>query len=66
MRWSGWTDDLSGLWQYYVEVFELRPNRDKRLTERSPLKPVFNKTIDHTKSSSAYATYLPKEPGMYR
>lgn len=62
--WLGWTDDLSGLWEYYVEVFKLSPDPYKRLVEMEPLKPVFAKNITH-EENIVYPSYRPREPGMY-
>ena len=65
MRWAGWTDDLSGLWEYYVEVFKLSPDPFKRLTEMTPINPVFSSLMNHS-LSIIYPTFQPSESGMYR
>ncbi|WAQ93640.1 FER-like protein [Mya arenaria] len=63
-RWSGWTDAMSGMWQYYIEVFKLAPNRDERLVEVTPIDPVYKETLNHTKGEMI-SSYRPEEPGMY-
>jgi hypothetical protein len=65
MYWSGWTDELSGIWEYYVEVFKLAPNINNNLVEAEPLKPVYSVTIPHSRGNISYPTFRPKEPGMY-
>ncbi|XP_052809614.1 uncharacterized protein LOC128238075 [Mya arenaria] len=62
--WSGWTDAMSGMWQYYLEVFKLTPNKDGRLEEATPIDPVYNITLNHT-SGIMSSSYTPSEPGMY-
>ncbi|XP_060601820.1 uncharacterized protein LOC132755046 [Ruditapes philippinarum] len=62
--WSGWIDELCGVWEYYVEVFKLTPDRYDKLIEAEPLKPVFTKTITHNRNI-AFPSYKPEEPGMY-
>ncbi|XP_053381408.1 uncharacterized protein LOC128549125 isoform X2 [Mercenaria mercenaria] len=62
--WSGWTDDLSQVWEYYIEVFKLSPDPYGRLIEMEPLSPLFNATIAH-EPAIAYPTYKPNDPGMY-
>ncbi|XP_053393446.1 uncharacterized protein LOC123564849 [Mercenaria mercenaria] len=66
MFWSGWTDDLSGVWEYYVEIFKLSPNpKDNyKLVEMKPLSPLFTNTSTHRKNIY-YPTYMPDKPGMY-
>ncbi|XP_052796120.1 uncharacterized protein LOC128228694 [Mya arenaria] len=63
-RWSGWTDAMSGMWQYYIEVLKLAPNRDERLEESTPIDPVFSETLNHTDGEMS-SSYTPDEPGMY-
>ncbi|KAL4222693.1 hypothetical protein ACF0H5_018734 [Mactra antiquata] len=63
-RWKGWTDDLSGMWQYYVELFKLNPDPYGRLVETEPVGPKFTATVEHN-SSMAYPTITPPAPGMY-
>ncbi|WAQ93661.1 hypothetical protein MAR_006132, partial [Mya arenaria] len=63
-RWSGWTYAMSGMWQYYIEVFKLVPNRDGRLGEATPTDPVYSKTLNHTAGEMSIS-YTPNEPGMY-
>ncbi|WAQ93644.1 hypothetical protein MAR_006115, partial [Mya arenaria] len=63
-RWSGWTDSMSGIWQYYMEVFKLAPNRDERLEEATPIDPVFNRILNYT-GGEISISYTPAEPGMY-
>ncbi|XP_053393450.1 uncharacterized protein LOC123562440 isoform X2 [Mercenaria mercenaria] len=67
MYWSGWTDELSGVLEYYVEVFKLTPDAYNKLVEMEPLSPVFNTTIPHRKyrKNMKYPEYRPTEPGMY-
>ncbi|XP_052246346.1 uncharacterized protein LOC127855047 [Dreissena polymorpha] len=64
-RWLGWTDELSGVGEYYMEVFKLGPNRDERLVETTPLNPEFFATIPHTNGTIQYPEYRPSAPGMY-
>ena len=64
MYWSGWEDELSGVWEYYVEVFKLSPNIYGKLVEAEPLKPVYSKTVSHREILS-YPRYTPKDPAMY-
>ncbi|XP_060583179.1 uncharacterized protein LOC132739481 isoform X2 [Ruditapes philippinarum] len=62
--WSEWIDELCGVWEYYIEVFKLTPDRYDKLIEAEPLKPVFKETIPHNRNI-AYPSYKPEEPGMY-
>ncbi|XP_052799359.1 uncharacterized protein LOC128230970 [Mya arenaria] len=62
--WSDWTDAMAGMWQYYMEVFKLAPNRDERLVEATPINPVYNKALNHTNGEMS-SSYTPDEPGMY-
>ncbi|XP_052807066.1 uncharacterized protein LOC128236221 [Mya arenaria] len=64
VRWSDWTDAMSGMWQYYFEVFKLQPNRDGKLEEATPINPVFNRTLNHTDGEIS-SSFTPDEPGMY-
>ncbi|XP_052800641.1 uncharacterized protein LOC128231640 [Mya arenaria] len=64
ITWDGWTDALAGMWQYYVEIFKLTPNRDDRLVEAIPIDPVFHITMNHTAGIMS-TQYTPDEPGMY-
>ncbi|KAK3603163.1 hypothetical protein CHS0354_042996 [Potamilus streckersoni] len=63
ISWGGWSDDLAGMWQYYLEIFKLSPDLYGRLVEMEPLKPVYTEFINE--SDPHYATFTPKEPGMY-
>ena len=65
VRWDGWTDALSGVRDYYVEVFRLEPNNDDRLVESKPIEPEYMQTIDHV-ATEMRVTYKPANPGMYR
>ncbi|KAK3603157.1 hypothetical protein CHS0354_042990 [Potamilus streckersoni] len=51
------------MWQYYLEIFKLSPDPYGRLVEVEPLKPIHTQLISET--DLHYATYTPKEPGMY-
>ncbi|XP_052246347.1 uncharacterized protein LOC127855048 [Dreissena polymorpha] len=64
-RWLGWTDELSGIGEYYAEVFKLGPNRDNYLVETSLLNPEFSATIPHTNGTIQYPEYRPLSAGMY-
>ncbi|KAH3716749.1 hypothetical protein DPMN_059478 [Dreissena polymorpha] len=64
-RWLGWTDDPSGVGEYYIEVFKLGINGDRRLVETSPLQPVYSAIIPHTNGAIQYPEYEPSSPGMY-
>ncbi|KAL3832352.1 hypothetical protein ACJMK2_024004 [Sinanodonta woodiana] len=61
--WGGWRDDLAGMWQYYLEIFQLSPDPYGRLVEMDPLSPIFTQLISET--APHYANYTPPEPGMY-
>ncbi|XP_052280020.1 uncharacterized protein LOC127877806 [Dreissena polymorpha] len=63
-RWSGWSDDLSGLAYYYVEVFRLQPNIHNELIEMEPLSPVFSYMEKNT-GSLTFPTYTPQSAGMF-
>lgn len=63
-RWSGWTDDLSGMWEYVLEFFLLAPDPYGRLTEASPLAPVHAETVLHS-SSIQYPMFIPDVAGIY-
>ena len=65
IRWDGWKDDLSGVREYYIEVFKLEPNRDDRLVETKPIDPEFSSTVPH-QGSEMVLNYTPSGPGMYR
>lgn len=65
IRWDGWSDALSGVREYLVEVFRLKPNSDERLVEKTPLEPVFTDVVEHVEGKMTL-TYTPSEPGMYR
>ncbi|XP_053391930.1 uncharacterized protein LOC123531686 [Mercenaria mercenaria] len=64
ITWDGWSDALSRISYYYMEVFELKPNVHGDLTELEPLKPVFNFRTNETYSIE-FPTYTPSQPGMY-
>ncbi|KAH3716767.1 hypothetical protein DPMN_059496, partial [Dreissena polymorpha] len=64
-RWLGWTDIVSGVGEYYMEVFKLGPNRDGRLVETTPINPIFSDTVPHTNGTIQYPQYTPPGPGMY-
>ncbi|KAH3716775.1 uncharacterized protein LOC127855045 [Dreissena polymorpha] len=64
-RWLGWTDIVSGVGEYYMEVFKLGPNRDKRLVETTPINPVYSVIVPHTNDPIQYPVFTPVEPGMY-
>ncbi|KAH3833714.1 hypothetical protein DPMN_107027 [Dreissena polymorpha] len=63
-RWNGWSDDLSGLAYYYVEVFRLKPNIHNELIEMEPLSPVFSYMENNT-GSPTFPTYTPPSAGMF-
>ncbi|KAH3833710.1 hypothetical protein DPMN_107023 [Dreissena polymorpha] len=63
-RWSGWTDDLSGLAYYYVEVIRLKTNIYSELIEMEPLSPVFSYMEKNT-GSPTFPTYTPPSAGMF-
>ena len=66
-RWLGWQDDLSGLLEYYVEIFLMSVNGDGRLEEETPLQPDFTKTVAHTDSDILqYPAFTPTQTGIYR
>ena len=65
IQWDGWSDALSGVREYLVEVFRLKPNRDNRLVEKTPLEPEFTDVVEHVEGKMTL-TYTPSEPGMYR
>ncbi|XP_052247390.1 uncharacterized protein LOC127855675 [Dreissena polymorpha] len=65
-RWLGWTDTLSGVGEYYMEVFKLGPNRVGRLVETTPTNPIFSTTVLHTNGTIKYPQYAPSGSGMYR
>lgn len=66
-RWSGWDDDLSGVADYTLEIFKLRPNQlSKFLEEPNPLGPDAIFRYNHSTSGNLYSqTYTPPGPGMY-
>ena len=57
---------MSGVGEYYMEVFKLEPNRDKRLVETTPINPVYSVIVPHTNGTIQYPEFAPVEPGMYR
>ena len=63
--WKGWTDDLSGLGVYYIEIFQLLPDPYGRLVERHPVDPLFNTIVNHT-DIIEYPAYTPDRAGIYR
>ena len=63
--WKGWTDELSGLDEYYLEVFRLLPDPHGRLIERDPVNPLFNVIVNHT-DPIQYPKFTPDRPGIYR
>lgn len=66
-KWSGWTDDMSGVDEYLIEIFMLSPNSDGRLVEKEPLDPVQSFQKDHTGFRNVHnQSFVPNEPGMYR
>ncbi|XP_033761790.1 uncharacterized protein LOC117343520 [Pecten maximus] len=66
-RWSGWSDGLSGVADYTLEVFKLSPNQfSKVLEEARPLDPVKLFRMNHTNFGLEYTKiYTPPEAGMY-
>ncbi|XP_053373157.1 uncharacterized protein LOC123531756 [Mercenaria mercenaria] len=64
ITWNGWSDTLSGISYYNLEVFELKPNVHGDLIELKPLHPVFNYRTNETNPVN-FPTYTPKQPGMY-
>ena len=64
-KWSGWTDDLSGMWEYNIEFFLLTPDPYGRLTEASPQAPVHAVSVSHSTGSHS-TTYTPDDAGIYR
>jgi hypothetical protein len=64
ISWGGWSDALSGIAYYYLEVFKLEPNTQNDLTELEPLKPIYQFETNKT-SSINFPTYHPPETGMY-
>ncbi|XP_060086135.1 uncharacterized protein LOC132565501 [Ylistrum balloti] len=67
VRWSGWSDIISGVADYTLEIFKLQPNRFSNILEEpDPLGPNAIFRINHTTSDFEYIkTYTPSEPGMY-
>ncbi|XP_052782551.1 uncharacterized protein LOC128218858 [Mya arenaria] len=63
-KWAGWSDDLSGLLYYKLEVFKLSPNVHEELVELEPLAPLFNYTESNIERPS-FPTITPPETGMY-
>ncbi|XP_053373169.1 uncharacterized protein LOC123532025 [Mercenaria mercenaria] len=64
LRWDGWSDKLSGIAYYYLEIFKLEPNINGYLTELEPLKPIYSFKTNKT-SSINFPTYYPPQTGMY-
>lgn len=64
--WKGWTDDLAGLGEYYIEIFQLLPDPYGRLIERRPVDPLFNIVVNHTDTDIDYPVYTPDRAGIYR
>ncbi|XP_053391927.1 uncharacterized protein LOC123531687 [Mercenaria mercenaria] len=64
LRWVGWSDALSGIGYYYLEIFKLEPNIHGDLIELEPLKPIYTFKTNRT-SSLNFPTYYPPQTGMY-
>jgi hypothetical protein len=62
--WDGWSDGLSGIGYYYLEIFELQPDIHNELTELEPLKPIFTFRTNLT-SHIDFPTFTPNDTGMY-
>jgi hypothetical protein len=62
--WDGWSDSLSGIREYVIEVFHLKPNKNVKpnLTEPGPWTPY--KRIKLAYSDRTFI-YTPDQPGMY-
>ncbi|KAH3774274.1 hypothetical protein DPMN_175650 [Dreissena polymorpha] len=56
---------MSGVGEYFIEVFKLEPNRDGRLVETTPINPIFSDTVPHTTGTIQYPQHTPPRPGMY-
>ncbi|XP_062610978.1 uncharacterized protein LOC134272830, partial [Saccostrea cucullata] len=63
LSWNKWFDDLSGMREYKLQVYLLKPNTTY-LTESNPWNPFQEISFNATKSSYTYP-YTPKQPGMY-
>lgn len=63
-KWSGWTDDISGMSEYNLEIFRLTPDPYDRLIEAEPLNPNFSAIVQHS-SKIMYPEYTPELPGIY-
>ncbi|OWF35134.1 uncharacterized protein LOC110443319 [Mizuhopecten yessoensis] len=64
IKWSGWVDNLSGMYRYALEVFKLTRQGDI-LLEADPLGPVLITAFNDTSIVDYSFTYQPAEPGMY-
>jgi len=56
---------VSGVRDYYVEVFRLEPNMHDRLVETKQLDPEFKQTVSHVGNEMSFM-FTPQEPGIYR
>ncbi|WAR10296.1 hypothetical protein MAR_035372 [Mya arenaria] len=63
-KWSGWFDDLSGLFEYRLEAYLLEPNIHDELIELNPLSPVFTYTENNT-NNVEFPTFTPPRSGMF-
>ncbi|XP_060067030.1 uncharacterized protein LOC132547281 [Ylistrum balloti] len=62
ISWDGWSDLLSGVDVYTIQVYPLQQDRTGDLTEVNPANPIYYLT---SLSNSSDPSYLPPSPGMY-
>ncbi|KAK3588467.1 hypothetical protein CHS0354_004681 [Potamilus streckersoni] len=65
ISWAGWTDELSGMERYHLEVFKLSADPYGNLEELSPLTPVSYADFNHTHDNIYRHFYTPEKDGMY-
>ncbi|XP_062593100.1 uncharacterized protein LOC134254588 [Saccostrea cucullata] len=64
ISWEGWTDALSGIEKYMIEIYLLKPdqNFNPSLTEPDPWSPSHVLTFNTSKRG---CTYIPQKQGMF-
>ncbi|KAK3600798.1 hypothetical protein CHS0354_020475 [Potamilus streckersoni] len=65
ITWGGWTDTISGMKSYHLEIFKLSANLYGNLTEITPLNPTHSADINHTQANNYSYVHKPLESGMY-
>ncbi|XP_062608025.1 uncharacterized protein LOC134269841 [Saccostrea cucullata] len=64
ISWEGWSDALSGIEKYMIEIYPLKPNQNVNpsLTEPDPWSPSHVLTFN---TSQRGCTYIPQKQGMF-